>query len=265
VKRLPIVIALVSIVLVGCARATADAPAPSVPPTPSAAPTVPATPEPTAEPSAPPATPAPTATPLPITQIDVPSVARVTADGVAVRVLPGTDQPLIVGYDYPGEVPEVRLAEGDRVGVIWGPVVTEGHTWYAVRSHDTGTLTWPEGWMSASFLSVDEPISHYPSVASMDGFGSGDAETAVVPDHAGLYVNAVAAPMPDGDTCEIEVLLVGTDGETITIGSGQIDAVTSFFASPLENAALSQQAGGSVTFEVRSDCSWAGTVTNPQG
>jgi hypothetical protein len=193
--------------------------------------------------------------------------ARVTADGVAVRQLPGLDQPLVIGYDFVnGGDPEVRLDDGDIVGVMWGPVLVDGHTWYNVKPHDTGTVTFAEGWIAADFLVEDnDPPLSYPTVLTGDGLGSGKAVTGDVTDFSPLYVNVVAAPMPGDASCEAEVILIGTDGEAVTIGASELTQAMQFFSSPLENDALFQAAPGKVTLQVKSDCSWAGMAFVPAG
>ena len=46
-------------------------------------------------PATPSQTPVPIVEPIEVVRFDVPSIMRVTANGVAVRVLPGVDQPLV--------------------------------------------------------------------------------------------------------------------------------------------------------------------------
>lgn len=99
-----------------------------------------------------------------------------TADGVAVRVLPGADQPLVEGYHVEGRtIPEVRLSEGDTVGVHWGPVVVDGYSWYSVIHGDTDDVTWSEGWVAGEYLAEVEPMELHPLVAAADGQGAGAA------------------------------------------------------------------------------------------
>jgi hypothetical protein len=174
---------------------------------------------------------------------------------------------MIPGYDFEGTaVDEVRLDTGDRVAVIWGPVLADGHTWYAVRHVETAEpITFAEGWIAADFLADDGPMAEPFTVLTADGLGSGQAVSGDVTEFAPLYVNVVASPMPGDASCEAEVVLTGTDGEAITIGSAEVTEATQFFASPLENAALLQEAAGRVTLQVRSDCSWAGMAFIPVG
>jgi hypothetical protein len=276
-----VAIGLAAVILSACSAAVGGQPSPSAPASP-AAPSLPASPTVTPEPAQPTSAPTPTApaTPdapaespkpseAPIKVIRLPTGVhvRVTADGVAVRQLPGLDQPLVIGYDFvEGGAPEVRLDDGDVVGIIWGPVLVDGHTWYSVKPHDTGTVTFSEGWIAADFLveNNDPPLS-YPTVLTADGLGSGKAVSGEVTDFSPLYVNVVAAPMPGDASCEAEVVLIGTDGEAVTIGASEVTEPMQFFSSPLENDALFQAAAGKVTLQVRSDCSWAGMAFVPAG
>lgn len=267
-----IAVGLVTTLLAACSTAVGGAPSPSVPASPvtppstpvaSPNPTVPATP---AAPSQAP-TPTPTAEPVVIVRIGTGTIARVTADGVAVRVRPGLDQPLIAGYDFGGvAVGEVRLDADDRVAVIWGPVLADGHTWYSVMHVETAEpIIFSEGWISADFLAEEGPMPQQRTVLTADGLGSGKAVSGEVTDFSPLYVNVVATPMPGDTGCEAEVILIGTDGVAVTIGASEVTETTQFFSSPLENDALFQDAAGKVTLQVRSDCSWAGMAWVPAG
>jgi hypothetical protein len=269
-----IAIGLVTSVLAACSTAVGGAPSPSAPASPVAPPSIPvASPQPTAPatptaPVAPSDAPTPTPEPVVVVRIGTGTIARVTADGVAVRVLPGLDHPLIHGYHFVDgtDVEEVRLDAGDRVSVIWGPVLVDGHTWYSVMHVETAEpIIFDEGWISADFLAEEGPMPQPRTVLTADGLGSGKAVSGEVTDFSPLYVNVVAAPMPGDVSCEAEVILIGTDGVAITIGSSEVTESTHFFSSPLENDALFQDAAGKVVLQVRSDCSWAGMAWIPAG
>ncbi len=268
--RASVALALSALVLAACATAAGDNPSPStvasppsvsptVSPSVSPAPPSPSPGDPSAEPSASPT--------VGVVRFETPVLGRITGDGVAVRVRPGLDEPIVEGFEMgPGtEVPEVRLASGDMVGLIWGPMLHDGHTWYAVRHHDARNITWAEGWIAADFVEPTEPIQNLPPVAVADGQGSGGTATVTMPQGAQLYVDVMAAPMPGEDRCEATVAVLDPEGRRIEIGSGEVSELTIFFASPLEQRALSMPAGGDVTLEVETDCSWAGLVENPQG
>lgn len=264
---------LIAAVLAACSTAVGGAPHPSEPASPVAPPSTPiASPVPTT-PSAPSTPSAPTDAPTPepgivVLRVGTGTIATVTANGVAIRVLPGLDQPLINGYHFVdgSNVEEVRLDADDRVAVIWGPVLVDGRTWYNVRHVETAEpITFDEGWMVADFLAEEGPMSQPRTVLTADGLGSGKAVTGEVTDNSPLYVNVVAAPVLGDTSCEAEVVLIGTDGEVVTIGASEVTEPTQFFGSPLENAALHQADAGNVTLQVRSDCSWAGMAFIPAG
>lgn len=243
--------------------------APSIPASPAPEVSSPSTPLSSPEPSAP-ATPSDTPTPEPIAviRIGTGTIARVTADGVAIRVLPGVAHPLIQGYHFVDgtEVEEVRLDEDDRVAVIWGPVLVDGHTWYSVMHAETAEpITFSEGWIAADFLAEEGPMPQPRTVLTADGLGSGTAVSGEVGDSSPLHVNVIAAPMPGVASCQAEVVLIRTDGVASTIGASKVTEPTQFFSSPLENEALFQAAAGEVVLQVRSDCSWAGMAWIPAG
>ena len=270
-------IGLAAVVLSACSTAVGGQASPSVPATPTTSPSAPtsptATPQPTAPaptqpapPASPPPSPAPTQTPVGVVRITTGMHATVSSDGVPVRQRPGLNQPIVVGYDTAaGDAPEVRLDAGQTVGVIWGPVLADGLTWYSVIPGDTGGLTFAEGWITADDIVEGDLAVSNPAVLTSDGFGSGAAASGDVPAFAGLYVNVLAVPMPGDASCEAEVVLIGTGGEHVLIGSSSVTEPTQFFSSPLENSALLQEDAGTVTLQVRSDCSWAGMAFLPAG
>jgi hypothetical protein len=268
-------IMLLAVILAACSTAVGSDPSPT-PHSPEASdsgdptPSAPAEPsrEPSEEPSpeAPDPTPVPTAKPIEVVRFDGRVIARVTADDVAVRVLPGLDQPLADGYHLEGEaIPEVRLSEGNTIGVYWGPVVVDGMSWYSVIHGDTDNVTWSEGWVAGEYLVEIEPMDIHPLVAAADGQGAGAAVTGTVSAHAPLYVNAVVTPMPGEDGCEAELVVIGTDGETTVVGSETVTETLGMFGSPLENADLMQDSAGEVVLQMRTDCSWAAMAFIPQG
>ena len=272
-----ILVGVAATVLAACSTAVGGVPSPTTPaspaappvsPTASPKPTAPAAPTPSQAPSdAPAPKPTPTAAPV-VIRIGTGAFARVTADGVAVRVRPGLSQPLVKGYHFEDgtEVDGVRLDAGDRVAVIWGPVLVDGHTWYSVMHAETAEpIIFSEGWIAADFLAEDGPMPQPRTVLTADGLGSGKAVSGEVTDSSPLTVNVVAAPMPGDASCEAEVVLIRTDGEVVTIGASEVTEPTYFFSSPLEDDALFQADAGTVTLQVRSDCSWAGMAWIPAG
>jgi hypothetical protein len=264
---------LVTTVLAACSTAVGGAPSPT-PTSPTAPPATPVTsPQPTAPatpaaPGAPSEAPRPTAEPVVVVRIGTGSIARVTADGVAVRIRPGLAQPLVKGHHFVEgtEVDGVHLDADDRVAVIWGPVLVDGHTWYNVTHVETAEpIIFSEGWVAADFLAEEGPMPQPRTVLTADGQGSGKAVSGEVGGSSPLHVNVLAAPMPGDASCEVEVVLTGTDGVAVIIGASEVTAATQFFSSPLENAALFQAAAGKVTLQVRSGCSWAGMAGMPAG
>ena len=224
--------------------------------------------EPTEEPSpeAPDPTPVPTPETIEVVRFDGRVIARVTADDVAVRVLPGLDQPLVEGYHFEGEaIPEVRLEEGNTVGVSWGPVLVDGHSWYSVIPDVTNNVTWSDGWIAADYLAEIGPAEIPSLLVTADGLGTGAAVTGTVPAFAPLYVNAVVTPMPGEDRCEAELVVIGTDGETTVVGSETVTETLRMFTSPLENADLMQESAGEFVLQMRTDCSWAAMAFIPEG
>ncbi len=263
---------LLATIVAGCASPTGAEPSATSVAQPSSP--APATPQPTEEPAEQPTpapaqpsvAPEPSDEPITVVRFDPRTVARVDADGVALRVLPGLEQPLVIGYDFQtGGAPEIRLSDGDTVMILWGPVLVDGHTWYATKSADAGTLTWDVGWIAADFLVDTGTTVDYPLVATADGLGSGKAVTGTVTDFAPLYVNAVVSPMPGDESCDAEVVVVGTDGTVVEIGSGTVTETTQFFSSPLENGDLTQEEAGTITLQVRTDCAWAAMAFEPIG
>lgn len=263
-------ISVLALTLAGCAATESTDPSPSPSNAPSS-PTLPAAPTdtPEAEPSAPAGSPSePPESPTDeVMRFDIPVVARITDDGVAVHVRPGLDEPLVEGSDLGTgtAVDAVRLAEGDRVGVVWGPMLHDGLTWYAVRHHDTDTLAWSEGWIAADALEPSDEVPNLPLVVIGDGQGEGLTVSGTAPGGAQLYVNVLAAPMPGTERCEAAVTIVDPSGQRLVVGSGTVSDLTTFFASPLEQGGLRLEGGGEVSLEVETDCSWAASVENPQG
>lgn len=268
--RTSISLPLAALAMAACAAAgegdpTSGRASPSAPVSPTPAPT--GTPrQPSASPTDAPASPSGSPS-VDVVRFETPVLGRITADGVAVHVRPGLDEPLIEGtnLDDGVAVPQVRLSDGDMVGLIWGPMLHDGHTWYAVRHHDSGGIAWVEGWIAADFVEAAEPIPNFPDVAAADGQGRGGSETVVMPQLARVYVDVHAAPMPGEERCAATVTVVDPAGQRIEIGSGEVTELTTFFSSPLEQSALSMDDGGEITLEVDTDCSWAALVENPQG
>jgi hypothetical protein len=262
-----------TIVLAACGQAVAN----PAEPTPPASPT----PDPTTQPSAePPVTPTPVATPVvtptpmptprPISVIEheLPMIARAIADGVNVRVRPGLDAPLLSGERYSdlSSVPNIRLAKGERVFATMGPILRDGESWYEVGKFDGGDIHWEFGWVAARFLErLSGDPTYNPLIIDVHGLGSGTAVTGEVVMHGSpLTVRVAAAPMPDRATCELEVVVIGTDGTAIQVATESVDGATVFQKTHFDVPGLWQEVVGTFTLQVRTDCSYAATVAMPQ-
>jgi hypothetical protein len=263
------------VVLVACAVRDAGGSSPSPIPSngaqpsagPSDAPTEPgASPSSVASPSSSPTADPTTPPPNEIGRFDRGAILRSTADGVAVRARPDLDAELVEGYDQGSgtRVENLTLLTGDEVGMLYGPIVSDGHTWYAVQHSDVRAITFDVGWVAADFLTQVDTRNDDPVLLAMDGLGTGAKGVGQARAGAGLVVNVAVTPMPDQERCEAEVILTGTDGRTTTLAGGEITETLTLFSGPLENSAAIQREAGEFTLEVRTDCSWAGMVVEPQ-
>lgn len=236
------------------APSNSDAPTPSPSPEPSPTPTVSPTP-------------APTGTPIAPVTFDLPRVAVATSDDVSVHTLPRINAPLVTGertIDL-SPVPNVHLQSGDRVFVTLGPVVADGHSWYEVALLATD-VRWKFGWVSADYLKpIDELISYNQYPITFHGLGRGAAADTDVTFGSAVTVRFAAVPMPDADSCHIEVTLVRSDGTPVNVAT---ETVTSAIATQLTSTdlpSLYQEEDGIITLDVETDCSFAALVAIPQG
>lgn len=267
--------------LAACGQAVAE-PLPSSPaatptPTPSARPSASPTPRPSATPT-PAATPTPTPTPVqpttpppaspaPITVVEheLPMLAHANADGVAVRGGPSLAAPLVTGQrqDTGAAVPDIRLPAGAIVAAWMGPVLADGHSWYFVQDADGRDLTMFEGWVSGQYLTRDMSLDDSARfLIVMDGLGSGSAASANVPAATELVVQFAANPLPDRASCEIEITLIRTDGLAINLATQTVTEPIAGDIHPQDGPHLFQEVAGQVTLQIRSDCSWATTVSS---
>jgi hypothetical protein len=197
---------------------------------------------------------------------DLPMVAHANADGVAVRGGPSLAAPLVSGTrrDTGDPVPDVRLAEGEIVGAYMGPVVADGHSWYFVHDADGRDLTMFEGWVSGQYLTRDSGLGDlHPFLIIMDGLGSGSAASAPVTAATELVVQFAANPLPDRASCELEMILIRTDGLAINLATTTVTEPIAGDIHPQDGPHLYQEEAGQVTLQIRSDCSWAATVWDP--
>jgi hypothetical protein len=185
---------------------------------------------------------------------------------VAVRTLPDLEAPLVSGERTSdgAQAAAVRLNEGDTILVTLGPVYTDGHSWYRARSNEAD-VRWNDGWVSGEFLTQEDVVPAYHVVVSMYGLGISRSGTAQVEASAALSVSFAATPMPNADSCVVDVTLVRTDGTPVNVGTDTVTGpeVVDFAAE--EMPPLYQEQAGTVTLTVESDCSYAATVSQPQG
>jgi hypothetical protein len=194
-------------------------------------------------------------------------LASVTADA-DVHTLPSIDSPLLSGEAVSdlSVVDEVRLAAGDVVIASLGPVFADGQSWYEVRSTDGGgDVYFDGGWVPGESLSPeDDTPAGQPQVTVIFGLGSGTAASADVPLRGTpITVDFAATPMPDDDTCEIEVTLTRTDGTAVNVATESLTGPISGNLGANELSSLFQDEPGQVTLQVRTDCSFAASITMP--
>jgi hypothetical protein len=253
-----------AIILAACGQAVANpaSPTPSATaaPSPSDAPSV--------EPSpsvAPTATEQPSPAPIEVIEHELPMIARSIADGVEVHTLPSADAPLLMGEQFPDmNWIEIRLEADELVSVSLGPVYVDGTSWYQVSATDGGSRAYAYGWVSAEFLvrESDAPASG-PQVVGVHGLGSGSAVNATVAMGSPLTVDVAAAPMPESDGCEIEVTLIRTDGLAVNVATESLSGPQAFQLSANELSSLFMEEAGTATLQVKTNCSYAASLTSP--
>lgn len=261
------------LVLAACGQVSANAPspAPSQPtsPSPSEAPseepTPSPTPSPTPEPTQPPvATPDPT--PIPILVHDVPMIARSTTEGVNVRVVPDLQASLLAATRYSdgATVSGVRLSEGEHVVVSMGPVFAGGHSWYEVRAVDGGETYWEFGWVSGQFLErVSDVPATDPIVANAHGVGQGSSASADVIAGTPVTVRFAARPVDGALSCDIDVMVIGTDGLGVNVATETLEDTRVYALSTFQLPSLFQEEAGTVRLDVTTDCTFAASMTMP--
>lgn len=246
-----------TIILAACGQAAGDSPSPTQSTT--------AAPSPSDPPSAPTPTQQPSPGPIEVVEHELPMIGRSTADGVEVHTLPGADSPLLIGEAFPDmNRVEIRLAADELVAVSLGPVFYDGMSWYQVSSVDGGNQAFAFGWVSAEFLDreSDVPVSS-PQVVTIHGLGNGTAVSAPVPRGTPLTVELGAAPMPDSDSCELDVILIRSDGLGVNVATESLAGPYAFQLSANELPSLFQEEAGEVTLQVETDCSYAASLTQP--
>ena len=247
-----------AIILAACGQAPAvpasPTPSPTVAPSPSDTPSV--APTPTQQPSP---------DPIEVVEHELPMIGRSTADGVEVHTLPSADAPLLIGEAFPDmNRVEVRLAADELVAVSLGPVFFDGASWYQVASVDGGDKAFAFGWVSTEFLVRESDVpATSPQVVTIHGLGSGTAVSAPVLMGTPITVDVAAAPMPDRDSCEIDVTLIRSDGLGVNVATQTVTSPDAFQLSANELSSLFQQEAGEVTLQIETDCSYAASLTQP--
>jgi hypothetical protein len=197
------------------------------------------------EPSEPAESPQPSASEAPETGLAIPSIAEAvqTAD---VLVVPVVGQPV------------ATVAGGDRLSVNMGPVTVGVVDWYLVA----GEASEWSGWISADMLEASGAPEESDILLAIAGNGSGDADAADVAAGGELLANVMAMPTAGNDACEIDITVVTPDGTTVQVsGVNEMFGPTGFFQSALENADLRVETVGQATLQVRTDCTFAGTLS----
>jgi hypothetical protein len=249
-----------TIILAACAQGVAD------PVSPTASPTAAQSPSDEPSPSvAPTPTQQPSPSPIEVIEFELPMIARSTADDVEVHTLPSADAPLLIGEAFPDmNRVEVRLAADELVAVLLGPVFFEGTSWYQVSSVDGGDQAFAYGWVSAEFLVRESDVPDgSPQVVTVHGLGGVTDVSAPVPSGTPLTVEVGAAPMPDSDSCELDVTLIRSDGLGVNVATESLTGPYAFQLSANELSSLFQEEAGDVTLQVETDCSYAASLTQP--
>jgi hypothetical protein len=255
------VVLALTIILAACTQAASPTPSPSASPEPI----------PTEEPapSDSPSEPAETPTPSEPTVVEheLPMIGRVTDDGVEVRTEPSLDAPILTGESFtdPGTMPEIVLDADDLVYVTLGPVFAEDESWYEVASVDGGDVNFAFGWVPGRYLErEDDSPAGFPVVVDIHGQGEGGSVTVDVLVGTPVSVRFAALPMPDADSCELDVTVIKTDGLGVNVATETITEVTIVELTSNQLSSLFQEEAGTVTLEVETDCSFAATMTMPQ-
>jgi hypothetical protein len=269
----PVIAAVaVSVILAACGQMSANpdpvetptpVASPSADPTPTPKPTPVVTPTPVASPTVAPS-PTPVATPAPapikIVKHETPMLGRSLADGVNVRERPDLQAPVLRWDNGDGPSTEIRLAEGQVVGVIYGPLYADGESWYLVTSYSSGHNHFGYGWVAGRFLAreaaLDDPLMLASIRGVITGLGEGGSLSADVEQNTALGLEFAAAPMPGATSCEIDVDMVGTDG--VRVDAASFTASDSIVATvhTWEVANLLVEIDGRVSVQVETDCSF---------
>lgn len=250
------------LILAACGQTAGDPASPTASPIPTDSPSE----EPTASPTP---SASPSASPIDVVEFELPMIARSNADGVDVHTKPSADAPLLMGEQFPDmNRVEIRLEADELVAVSLGPVLSGGTSWYQVAAVDGGERAFAFGWVPAeSLVRESDPPQPAPQVVTVHGLGSGADIDMTVPMGTPITVDVAAAPMPDQETCDIDVTLIRTDGLGVNVATQTVTEPDAFqIGASIDYGGLQslfQEEAGTVTLEVETDCSYAASLTQP--
>jgi hypothetical protein len=249
-----------AVLLAACAQPADPTPSTPATPPPSVAPS-PSAPTPTSEPTV-----APSPSPIAVIEHKLPMVARSTQADVDVHALPDADSPLATGDRFSDMAQvEIRLEADQLVEVTLGPVVVDGISWYEVRATEGGDTYFEGGWVPGQVLvrESDLPASDAQPVV-IYGLGSGTAVNVDIPlVGTPTIVRYAAAPMAGRDECEIEVTLLRTDGLGVNVATDTLIEARVFQLAADELSSLFMEEAGTATLQVRTNCNYAASLTQP--
>lgn len=148
-------------------------------------------------------------------------IVTTTFAGLRVRLLPGTEQPVITGL----------LGDAADLEVVMGPIVVDDLGWYLVTDADDAEPEFEEGWVAAGFepdanlRSTGQVAADSPVVVSLAHVGDAEFGPIDVPDERHL-IRWVAVD-PEGTGCRFAISLTAGSGAPIpairaTIGRRQL-------------------------------------------
>ena len=178
------------------------------------------------------------------------------------------DAPIHRGESFtdPGtpEIVEIVLDADDLVVVTMGPLFAEGESWYEVASVDGEEVVFAFGWIPGRYLERDADATLGYVLVDINGQGEGASEGVDTIGGHPLSVRFAAVPMPDADSCELDVTVIKTDGLGVNVATETLTEVMVVEVTSLQLSSLFQEEAGTVTLEVETDCSFAAAMEMPQ-
>lgn len=186
-------------------------------------------------------------------------VVTTTFAGLRVRLLPGTDQPVITGL----------LSNAADLEVVMGPIVVDDLGWYLITDADADEPQFEEGWVAAGFepdanlRSTGQVAADSPVIVSLAHVGDAEFGPIAIPDER--HVIRWVAVDTTGSGCRFAISLTAGAGPPIpairaTISGHQlIPGVlqSSFFVS---QPALR----GQLFLTADTDCAWTLAVMHEE-